>query len=64
MKVGTDDNFISNRYAALVKSKACNYNMMFHTMNVVTRHIMTITEKVFLLRMPAFTPADRSVKIH
>ena len=37
--------------------------MMLHTMNVVTRHMMTITEKVFLLRMPALTPTNTSIMI-
>lgn len=30
---------------------------LFLTMNVVTRHMMTITEKVFVLKIPALTPS-------
>jgi hypothetical protein len=31
------------------------------TMNVVTRHIITITEKVFMLRIPALLPVNIAI---
>ena len=32
------------------------------TMKVVTRHMMTMTEKVFVLNMPALTPSEGAMQ--